>query len=259
MPGGNGVMADDKKSDLPTRAASAAAMIAVAGGALWLGGWVWTAFVVVVAAGVLWEWWGLVTKFVPSPVLRAVWMIGGLVYVGLAAFMFDVLRLDPTTGWPLLLIVLFGVIFTDVGAYFAGRTIGGPKIAPKISPSKTWAGLGGGIIGASAGIYLALTIAASDWFTALVNQAARLGPDDTTVVSISTMPSVPGCLLLGAILAVVAQSGDFFESWMKRRAGVKDSSQLIPGHGGLFDRADGMLAVMFVIGLLASFNFAARG
>lgn len=252
-------MADGKKSDLPTRAASAVAMVAVAGAALWLGGWFWTAFVIAIAAGVLWEMWGLVTKFAPGTPLRAIWMSGGLLYIGLAAFMFDVLRLDPATGWPMLLIVLLGVIFTDVGAYFAGRAIGGPKIAPKISPSKTWAGLGGGIIGASAGIFLALYIAASDWFTAAVNMAARLGPDDTTVVSLNTMPSVVGCLQLGAALAVIAQTGDFFESWMKRRAGVKDSSRLIPGHGGLFDRADGMLAVMFVIGLLASFNFAARG
>ena len=186
-------------------------------------------------------------------------MLGGLVYVGLATFMFDVLRLDPATGWPMLLIVLLGVIFTDVGAYFSGRAIGGPKIAPKISPSKTWAGLGGGMIGASAGIYLALYIAASDWFTAAVNTAARLGPDDTTVVSLGQLPSVWGCLQLGAMLAIIAQSGDFFESWMKRRAGVKDSSHLIPGHGGLFDRADGLLAVMFALGLLATLNFAARG
>ena len=252
-------MADAKKSDLPVRAASALGMIAVAGAALWLGGWYWTVFVVAIAAGVLWEWWGLVSKFVTSLPLRAVWMLGGLVYIGVAAFMFDVLRLDPKIGWPMLLIVLFGVVFTDVGAYFAGRTIGGPKIAPSISPSKTWAGLGGGILGAATGIYLALMIAAGDWFTGLVNDAARLGPDDTTVVSISNMPSIPSCLALGAVVAIVAQTGDFFESWMKRRAGVKDSSNLIPGHGGLFDRADGMLAVMFVVGLFALLNVSAGG
>ena len=248
-----------KKSDLPVRAASAAVMLVVAGTALWLGGWVWTALVVAVALGVLWEWWGLISRFVPSVAGRIVWMLGGLFYVGLATFMFDVLRLDPATGWPMLLIVLLGVVFTDVGAYFSGRAIGGPKIAPKISPSKTWAGLGGGMIGASVGIYFALYIAASDKFTAAVNSAARLGPDDTTVVSLGQLPSVWGCLQLGAMLAIIAQSGDFFESWMKRRAGVKDSSHLIPGHGGLFDRADGLLAVMFAIGLLATLNFAARG
>ena len=197
MPGGIGAMADDKKSDLPVRAVSAVGMVAVAGLAMWLGGWFWTAFVIAIAAGVLWEWWGLVSKFVAAPLLRAGWVFGGLAYVGLAAFMFDVLRMDPATGWPMLLIVLLGVVFTDVGAYFAGRTIGGPKIAPKISPSKTWAGLGGGILGASAGIYLALSLAASDWFTAMVNDAARLGPDDTTVVAITQMPSIWGCLLLG--------------------------------------------------------------
>ncbi len=252
-------MAGAKKSDLPVRAVSAVAMVAVAGAALWLGGWFWTAFVVAIALGVLWEWWGLICGFLPSMAGRIAWMAGGVIYVGLAAFMFDVLRLDPATGWPMLLIVLLGVIFTDVGAYFSGRAIGGPKIAPQISPSKTWAGLGGGMIGAAAGIYLALTIAASDRFTAAVNRAARLGPDDTTVVSLGQLPSVWGCLQLGAMLAIIAQSGDFFESWMKRRAGVKDSSHLIPGHGGLFDRADGMLSVMFVIGLLAGFNFLMRG
>jgi phosphatidate cytidylyltransferase len=252
-------MADAKKSDLPVRAASAVGMVAVAGAALWLGGWFWTAFVLAVGVGVLWEWWGLIRGFVPGLPGRTIWLLGGVIYIGIADFMFDVLRFDPATGWPMLLIVLFGVVFTDVGAYFSGRAIGGPKIAPKISPSKTWAGLGGGILGAATGIYLALMIASSDWFTAQVNEAMRLGPDDTTVVSISQFPSVLGCLILGAIVAVVAQTGDFFESWMKRRAGVKDSSNLIPGHGGLFDRADGMLAVMFVVGLLALFNSTVRG
>ena len=224
-----------KKSDLPTRAASAAAMIAVAGGALWLGGWFWTAFVVAVAAGVLWEWWGLVTKFVPGLPLRAAWMLGGVIYIGFGALSLTLLRNAPVPEAHLMLLaVIVGVIGTDVGAYFTGRAFGGPKIAPKISPSKTWSGLAGGMLGA----ILALV------FVTYLSE----GFDD-----------LGWKVLAGMALALIAQSGDFFESWMKRRAGVKDSSQLIPGHGGLFDRADGMLAVMFVIGLLASFNFAARG
>ena len=224
-----------KKSDLPTRAASAAAMIAVAGGALWLGGWFWTAFVVVVAAGVLWEWWGLVAKFVPGLPLRAAWMLGGVIYIGFGALSLTLLRNAPVPEAHLMLLaVIVGVIGTDVGAYFTGRAFGGPKIAPKISPSKTWSGLAGGMLGA----ILALV------FVTYLSE----GFDD-----------LGWKVLAGMALALIAQSGDFFESWMKRRAGVKDSSQLIPGHGGLFDRADGMLAVMFVIGLLASFNFAARG
>ena len=252
-------MADAKKSDLPVRAASALGMVAVAGAALWLGGWFWTAFVVAIAAGVLWEWWGLVSKFVSGLPLRAVWMLGGLVYVGFAAFMFVALRLFPTYGWYKLIVILLSVILTDVGAYFSGRTFGGPKIAPRISPSKTWSGLVGGASGAAFGIYLALSISISDWFSDLVHDAERLGPDDTLVFSGGVAPTILGCILLGVAVAVIAQTGDFFESWMKRRAGVKDSSNLIPGHGGLFDRADGLLAVTFVAGLLGLFNILARG
>jgi phosphatidate cytidylyltransferase len=120
-----------------------------------------------------------------------------------------------------VLTLVAAVIATDVGAYFAGRTLGGPKIAPKISPSKTWAGLAGGMIGASVVLVL--------------------GRGNNMVAD-----AIAG----GMLLAVTAQAGDFFESWMKRRAGVKDSSHLIPGHGGLFDRVDGLLAVLFVGGLI---------
>jgi phosphatidate cytidylyltransferase len=223
-----------KKSDLPTRAASAAVMVLVAGSALWLGGWVWTALVAAVALGVLWEWWGLVCGFVPRMARRVVWMLGGFIYVGLAALMLFVLRVVPLPlGQILLVAVILGVIGTDVGAYFAGRTFGGPKIAPAISPSKTWSGLVGGMAGAAAALVL------------VTYQAEGFGDFGWK-------------LLTGAAVAVIAQLGDFFESWMKRRAGVKDASNLIPGHGGLFDRADGLLAVLFVLGLIATFNFVVR-
>lgn len=223
-----------QKSDLPTRAASAIVMVAIAATALWLGGWFWTAFVAAVALGVLWEWWGLVIKFLTGWPLRGVWMVGGLIYVGLAAFWFSALRILPSpAAWTLLVAIIFAVICTDVGAYFAGRTFGGPKIAPKISPSKTWAGLLGGMVGASTA--LVLVTYPGEGFAGLGLKVAA-----------------------GMSIAVVAQSGDFFESWMKRRAGVKDSSRLIPGHGGMFDRADGLLAVMFVVGLFSSFNFLAH-
>jgi phosphatidate cytidylyltransferase len=136
---------------------------------------------------------------------------------------------DGDAGLTSVLAVGLMVIATDIGAYFAGRTIGGPKIAPTISPSKTWAGLCGGM--AASGVVMALL-------------AVELSPE-----------GIEGKVLLayalgGALVAVVAQAGDFFESWMKRRAGVKDSSHLIPGHGGLFDRVDGLLAVSFVLGIL---------
>lgn len=209
-------------SDLPVRVASAVVMVAVAGIALWLGGWWWAGFVALIAAGVLHEWRGLVRGFGGASLTSALWKLGGIVYIGFSAAMLLFLRseffgLKPTA------VVLLAVIATDVGAYFVGRTIGGPKLAPAISPSKTWAGLAGGMAGA-----------------ALV---MVLGRGNGLLVE-----AIGG----GALLAIAAQAGDFFESWMKRRAGVKDSGNLIPGHGGLFDRVDGLLAVLFAGGLAAA-------
>lgn len=234
-----------KKSDLGVRVLSAIVMVAIAGTALWLGGWGWTLFVAAVGIGVLWEWWGLVRGFVPGVVGRVLWLLGGLIYVGLAVAMLLAFRAEPLPGWAMLMIVLLGVIFTDVGAYFAGRAIGGPKIAPAISPSKTWAGLGGGIVGASIAIALATWIYTGPEFA----NAAGIALDHGAAGS--RWPELPATLAGGALLAIVAQAGDFFESWMKRRAGVKDSGKLIPGHGGLFDRVDGLLPVALILGALA--------
>ena len=214
-----------RKSDLGVRVVSAVVMVAVAGAALWLGGRAFTAFVAVIALAVLWEWWGLATKLTSSATALGVWMVAGLIYIGLAAYTLNGVR---QVGFILTLHVLLLVIAVDVGAYVFGRTFGGPKIAPKISPSKTWAGLVGGILAAS------LTNAAiTPW------QEPNIRPGD--------WPAIMGnSLLICTIVAVIAQAGDFFESWMKRRAGVKDSGTLIPGHGGFFDRTDGLIAVLFV-------------
>lgn len=214
-------MAGARVSDLPVRVASAVVMLAVAGLAAAIGGRVFAAFVIVIAAGAFGEFAVLVARFEPRAGLRAVWLAGGLLYFGLAAHTAIVVLAPVHTAmvafWPLLAVIA-AVIGVDVGAYFAGRALGGPKIAPAISPSKTWSGLGGAMLGAT----LVLGLLRHDWAMAL-----RLGP---------------AC-------ACIAQAGDFFESWMKRRAGVKDSGRLIPGHGGLFDRADGLVAVLFVLGV----------
>jgi len=207
-----------KKSDLPVRAASAVVMVVLAGTALWLGGGVWALFVGLIAAGVLVEWSRLVMAFTPSPGARLLWHLGGLAYVGLACFALLLLR-SPFFGPLPVLIVLGTVIAVDIWAYFTGRHFGGPKIAPAISPSKTWSGLYGAMFGAALVLFFTH---GHDWRWALA----------------------------GPPVAVIAQAGDFFESWMKRRAGVKDSGRLIPGHGGLFDRVDGLLAVLFVLGLV---------
>lgn len=228
-------------SDLGVRTLSAIVMVAVAGTALWLGGWVFTAFVVAVGLGVLWEWWGLVRRIASTPLGAAVWMVAGVSYAGVAMAALVELSLTDHR-FPAFVIAL--VIAVDVGAYFAGRTIGGPKIAPSISPSKTWAGLGGGAL--LAGLLSIGLKAAFTW-----SCVCEFG--DCSQCRPPSWPSAVDAALLvafGTLIAIIAQSGDFFESWMKRRAGVKDSGSLIPGHGGLFDRVDGLLAVLFVGGVV---------
>lgn len=235
-------MTASKKSDLPVRFASAVVMIALSGFALFMGGLTWAVFVAAVGTGVYWEWRNLVRGFVDTRGGRTIWMIGGFLYILIGCVMLLILReIDAMAA--LLPVAL--VVAIDVGAYFAGRTIGGPKIAPGISPSKTWAGLAGGAVTASA-----MLIVISRSFTMWLNQEpARADLRGSEFASL-TPGDIVAMLLLGTLLAVIAQAGDFFESWMKRRAGVKDSGHLIPGHGGLFDRVDGLMAVLAAIGLL---------
>ncbi|SHN55466.1 phosphatidate cytidylyltransferase [Erythrobacter sanguineus] len=234
-------------SDLPVRLGSAVVMLVISAGALWLGGWLWTGFITLLALGVLREWNRLVSYFGVSGVGETAWFFGGVVYIGGAALAMMALRNGahflPVNGQSLgygPLEVLIGyiapIIAVDAGAYFAGRAIGGPKIAPRISPSKTWAGLGGGAIAAG--------------LVAIGNELADFGPASASPGY--DMTSLALALAAGGLIAVLAQTGDFFESWMKRRAGVKDSGNLIPGHGGLFDRLDGFLAVFFMLFVIAT-------
>lgn len=214
-----------RTSDLPKRAASAVVMLAMAGAALWLGGLWFDAFVIVVAVACLYEAVRLIRRAGRASSTLAV-LIGcafAIVYVGAAAAMLIELPI------PVVLGVVAVVIATDTGAYFSGRTIGGPKIAPRISPSKTWAGLGGGMVAAG--------------LVSLAFFYSNVGDRAFSAMGL-------GAFAIGALLAVLAQAGDFLESWLKRKAGMKDSSNLIPGHGGVLDRADGMLPVAIVAGLL---------
>jgi phosphatidate cytidylyltransferase len=131
---------------------------------------------------------------------------------------------DPETGWRTIFWIFAVVWATDIGAYACGRTFGGPKLAPRVSPSKTWSGLLGGVLSAGICGYIA---------------AALLAGGGGMVV-----------FLVSAGLAVVAQAGDLAESAAKRKFGVKDSSAIIPGHGGLLDRLDGLIAVAPLVALL---------
>ncbi|WP_397576705.1 phosphatidate cytidylyltransferase [Sphingorhabdus sp.] len=225
------------RSDLGVRTLSSVAMMSVAIGAIWLGGYAFMALIVLVGLGVYWEFAKLALAFARNMPARFIWLVGGLLYVGLACFTL-LLFSAPFFGMTPTIMLIAGVIGTDVGAYFAGRTLSGPKIAPRISPSKTWSGLLGGIVGA--GLMMIAIQAAIYAF-----RGGNAGDGDVYLTY-----GWQRLALTGAALAVVAQTGDFFESWMKRRAGVKDSGGLIPGHGGLFDRTDGLIAVAFVAGLI---------
>lgn len=221
-------------SDLKVRLASAVVMLAIAGTAFWFGGLAFDLFVAAVGFGVFAEYVLLASKIADSPPRLASMVIAGAIYVGWAALALAVM---PE---PLVLGVLGLVICTDTGAYFTGRSLGGPKIAPKISPSKTWSGLAGGM--AAAGIWAALMVLSAGYLL------SAIGPTGPSLAAALEVANVGTAALAGAGLAVFAQAGDFYESWLKRRAGVKDSSRLIPGHGGLFDRVDGLLPVAIIAG-----------
>jgi len=221
-----------RTGDLPKRAASAAVMLAIAGGALVAGGSALILLIGAVALVALGEFILLIIKATPRLPWRIAATLAAALYIGLAA---AALAMMPRF---VCVVAIVAVIATDVGAYFSGRTFGGPRIAPRISPSKTWAGLAGGMV--LAGIWMGAV-------AAVVGSA--VGAFDTGDGAGLRARHVAAGFALGAALAVAAQAGDFLESWLKRKAGVKDSSRLIPGHGGVLDRIDGILPVALIVGL----------
>jgi len=152
------------------------------------------------------------------------WTASGLAYAGLSGLSLGFLREGGHAGL-IAILFLFAVVWaTDISAYFVGRSLGGPKLAPRISPGKTQSGaLGGAVGGVVAGLALAVAAGAGD---------------------------LPVLALVALLLSIVSQAGDLFESWVKRRCGVKDSGSLIPGHGGVMDRVDGLVAAAFALYLV---------
>ena len=210
-----------KKSDFMVRAGSAVILFAIAGTALWFGGLAFGLLLLVGGALMLVEWFALVRAMTLNGGAKAMLnILGPVLTLGAMAglwFIRDHLGMTAAL-W------VFGMVWaTDIGAYFAGRAFGGARLAPKISPSKTWSGLIGGMVAA---LIASATIG---------DRAGSIG--------------VP--LWIGLFMGLLAQLGDLAQSWMKRRAGVKDSGKLIPGHGGLFDRVDGILPVALLLGALA--------
>lgn len=268
----------DRWRDLRKRALSAALLGPAAVACIWLGAEAWTALMAVAVALLAWEWvrlCGFSTRrlpglAVPLAVLAAgglavgaawtaallvlavgaglllvlgerprfrralpvVWLAFGLAYVGAAGVALIHLRGDAAAGRVNVLFLFLVVWSSDIGAYLVGRWLGGPKLASAVSPNKTWSGAAGGLIAAMA------VGAMAAYVMETVGQAAQS----------PIPPSLPSSLpwgrvvLVAAALGVLAQMGDLFESWMKRRFHVKDTSSLIPGHGGLLDRLDGVLS-----------------
>ena len=202
-------------SELAIRTIAGTVMVLVTLAAAIQGGYTFAILVAAAATAVFYEWTRIVRGW------GAAWYLGGFAYALAAALALLWIRDRADNGLALLLWLFALVWMVDIGGYFAGRAIGGPKLAPAISPNKTWAGLYGGVAAA--------TLVGGSWalFTGL--------------------PTI--LLLIAPLFAVVAQGGDLFESWMKRRAGLKDSGDMLPGHGGVFDRLDGLLPVAILTGL----------
>ena len=252
-------------SELVLRILSALVLAPLAIGVAYLGGWSFAVFWGIAALAVLWEWtslvvgtdrrsilmtggaavllsvvlagtlaeatvgmhavrvlaavtvltMGMLAAAALAPRKQRAWVVAGIPYAGLLGISPIVLRSDEQYGF-VAIILLFAIVWaTDIVAYFVGRALGGPKLVPQFSPKKTWSGAIGGT---TAAIVAAMAVGVA---TDVLNLLA-LG-------------------LLALVLSIASQCGDLFESAVKRRFGAKDSSQLIPGHGGLMDRLDGFV------------------
>lgn len=259
-------MAAGRWGDLAPRLGSAVVMVLAGSGALWAGGAVFAGFVALICGAMVWELsrmldpkgagiamqMGIMTgamillaswlpPFYIVPFLLAPSMAGATrigadkgIYVAyaaviaLAGYALISVRLNLGVAWVLWLILV--VVASDVAGYFAGKSIGGAKLWPRVSPNKTWSGTVAGWAGAGA---------VGMFFAPMVGAGAEL-------------------VLVSVAMSMVAQAGDIAESALKRRAGVKDSSALIPGHGGVMDRFDGMLgAALFMLLSIVAFGYPA--
>lgn len=262
-------------SELKLRIISAIVLAVVVLTATWMGGWAFNLVAAVIAPLIYYEWstmtrlaerdfkanafgWlivllialdiaigggdlsmpllcgGVITAAILVLPGRGPWWIpGGIVYAGLSGISLAAIRGDNQAGLVAMLFIFAVVWGTDILAYFVGRAIGGPKLAPRISPGKTWSGaIGGTVAGVAASGLLTLGVFSR--------------------VSLWTMA-------LAFLLSVASQLGDLFESFIKRRFGVKDSSHLIPGHGGVMDRVDGLVFACFAVFLLTLVDTAMKG
>lgn len=260
------VLQQNPASNIKVRILSAVILAAVALFATWLGGVPFRALVAIGGVLVFWEWqsitgydkYGLLELAAPGAIAASAffvianfspleslipaafaacfavaaavrrnvpfWFPAGVPYAVLPVLGLTALRGEDANGlWAIAF--LFAVVWaTDIFAYFGGRAIGGPKLAPAISPAKTWSGA---LCGAAAGLIGGLAVA-----------------------SVAGSTEYVGLAILSLLLSIAAQAGDLFESFVKRRFGVKDSGTMLPGHGGIMDRVDGLIGATVALYLI---------
>jgi phosphatidate cytidylyltransferase len=256
----NGLLKGKPRSELWLRVVSTLVLLPLAIFSALIGGWFFASVIAFVSALILYEWQMMVgnrhpliigssmsicaiavlmTLVVPARLeiflvfilagtvliafslnIRGKWLLGGILYALLFGLPTIALRLDPLWGFSALFAVAAVVWTSDIAAYFGGRTIGGPKLWIRFSPKKTWSGAVSGLLGGAVAMVLA----------GYLSGVTNLLP----------------LAILGALLSAIAQSGDMFESGLKRKFDLKDSGKWIPGHGGFMDRLDGFLAAIVV-------------
>ena len=206
-----------KKSADASFYAHAAATIAACGFAISDAGW--TALISLLAGAGF-------AAFLARDSRARLWSAFGVLYLGLPVLFLIWLRSDPAFGITVIFFLFMIVWSADTAAYFTGRAIGGPKLAPSISPGKTWAGFAGGLSAPT-----------------LLSYGFALWLGNTSAIVLA---------VVGAALAVSSQLGDLAESAIKRNFHVKDSGNILPGHGGLFDRVDGLIGAAFAVGAVTA-------